>query len=152
MVNQIEESTGSPGSFLCDRGAFQLQKKTSRWLGSPSLSLIAWSRKNGLKALNLFYKPTLIKASFRISGSIQSPLRSHTRSFHTVSGSIRTLCAQPAQALNPFRLYPAVLHAPDAFPPPDPVHRWYCSMTSERNNAGSILWWEWKRGWNKSRS
>lgn len=86
----------------------------------------------------LFY-PTLIKASFRISGSIQSPLRSHTRSFHTVSGSSRTLCAQPAQALNPFQLYPAVLHAPDAFPPPDPVHRWYCSMTSERNNAGSIL-------------
>ena len=27
MVNQIEESTGSPGSFLCDRGAFQLQKR-----------------------------------------------------------------------------------------------------------------------------
>lgn len=27
MVNQIEESTGSPYSFLCDRGAFQLQKK-----------------------------------------------------------------------------------------------------------------------------
>ena len=27
MVNQIQESTGSPGSFLCDRGAFQLQKR-----------------------------------------------------------------------------------------------------------------------------
>ena len=27
MVNQIEESTGSTGSFLCDRGAFQLQKR-----------------------------------------------------------------------------------------------------------------------------
>ncbi len=27
MVNQIEGSTGSPGSFLCDRGAFQLQKR-----------------------------------------------------------------------------------------------------------------------------
>lgn len=90
-------------------------------------------------ALHFIFPPALIKASFRISGSIQSPLRSHTRSFHTVSVSIRTLCAQSAQALNPFRLYPAVLHGPDAFPPPDPVHRRYCSMTSERNNAGSIL-------------
>lgn len=35
MVNQIEESTGSPGSFLCDRGAFQLQKRLpADWEGS----------------------------------------------------------------------------------------------------------------------
>ena len=114
-----------------------LQTQIYRFKASHKL-LLYWGTKWDTISLKAWH-PTLIKASFRISGSIQSPLRSHTRSFHTVSGSIRTLCAQPAQALNPFRLYPAVLHAPDAFPPPDPVHRRYCSMTSERNNAGSIL-------------
>lgn len=35
MVNQIEESTGSQGSFLCDRDAFQLQKKDFPLTGKP---------------------------------------------------------------------------------------------------------------------